>query len=243
MYNTHFYVERKSDNSPVTLADKNADKIIRKILEESDFYIMSEEEPILPYHERKSMKCLWIVDPVDGTKEFVKKNGEFTTNIALIENGIPIIGVVGIPTQKKIYFGSLTTGSGIISTSENALPETFIQLPYIKNDATLRLIGSRSHMNVSTLKFIEQLTEIHKDVEVLTYGSSIKLCKVAEGYADVYPRFSPISEWDVAAGHAVIKYAGGKVINPMNGNEITYNKEDLDQYPFIALRKGMTLPY
>lgn len=242
VYNTHFDIEYKDDDSPVTLADRNADKTIRSYLQPSGYYVMSEEEPVIPYPERKTLSRLWIVDPLDGTKEFVKRNGEFTTNIALIEDGIPVIGIVGLPVHNLIYFGAKGLGSGKIRLSVHENTDWYQPLPFSAGNNPPRLIASRSHKGQATDAYVALLEKKYGKMELLTFGSSLKLCKVAEGQADIYPRISPISEWDVAAGHAILKYAGGHVLNPFTYEEITYNKENLEQYPFVAVRKGINLP-
>jgi len=243
VYNSHFDIGYKEDASPVTLADRKADATIRRHLEPAGIYIMSEEAPILPYSERHHLTHLWIVDPMDGTKEFIKRNGEFTTNIALTENGIPVLGVIGVPVAQEIYFAAEGLGAfrAVLHSAGNTLAslmERASPLPLPSRTRPVRIMGSRSHTNDTTREFFEKFSRLYPGSEIMAGGSSLKLCRIAEGTIDLYPRFSPINEWDVAAGDAIIRFAGGTVTDPDTGELLRYNKESLLQYPFVAKAAG-----
>ena len=236
VYNTDFGFELKKDNSPLTIADKKCNKKIEEILHDSKIPILSEEGKQLNYEERKNWKYLWIVDPLDGTKEFIKKNGEFTVNVALVKNNQPIIGVIYVPAKNILYFSNKNVGSYKSTVSVNefkdlASIEELIResekLPIIKNSSKHVIVASRSHMSKETKDFVDSRIEIKENVEIVSIGSSLKICMVAEGKADVYPRLAPTMEWDVAAGHSIAKYSGFKILNYDNGTELTYNKENL----------------
>lgn len=242
IYNTDFEVEYKKDESPLTIADKNANEIIMSFLKNTAIPVLSEEGRSIPYEERKGWTSLWIVDPLDGTKEFVKRNGEFTVNIALIENSVPVLGVVYVPVTDELYFGDLDSGafklldaSLVYSSSENWV-EKANKLPLKrKDDYKFTAVASRSHLNKETSDFIDELKKEHDDVQIISRGSSLKICMIAEGNADVYPRFAPTSEWDTAAGHAVVKAMGGKVLQSENRNEeLKYNKKNILNPWFIV---------
>ena len=231
IYKRDFEVEFKADDSPLTEADKAAHHIIVDALEETGLPILSEESKTVPYEERKAWTKYWLVDPLDGTKEFIKKNGEFTVNIALIENGRPVMGVVYAPVLKTIYYG-LVPENGEQRTEDGAwkftdcadksvddilkssvsLPITNNQSPITRGEAALRVVASRSHCNDETHAFIQSLENEFGKVELVSSGSSLKLCLVAEGSADVYPRIAPTMEWDTAAAQAVVEASGGRVV-------------------------------
>ena len=242
VYNKDFEVEFKDDNSPLTLADKKSDDVIAAYLSKTDYPVLSEEGKTISFKKRKEWKTFWIVDPLDGTKEFIKRNGEFTVNIALIENNIPILGVIYIPVQQSLYFANVHLGSykvnQIVSTNNlNSLSEYLSKgnrLPLIKRDETFTIVGSKSHMTKETEKFIEELEKVHGKIEVVSKGSSLKICMVAEGKANIYPRFALTMEWDVAAGHAIVKYAGKNIYNAKTKTELAYNTETLLNPWFIV---------
>ena len=247
VYKNEFDVKYKEDNSPLTTADTRSNEIINKYLVETRIPILSEEGKTTPFHERKKWEYFWIVDPLDGTKEFVKRNGEFTVNIALVHRNKPILGVIYIPVQKCLYFAS--SGTGSIKTenindnkanySINTLQKQGQLLPLKKSNETYTIVGSKSHMTPETETYINRLKENHGKIEVFSKGSSLKICMVAEGLADEYPRFAPTMEWDIAAGHAIVKYAGGKLLNYETNEEFTYNSETLINPWFIVKRKGL----
>jgi 3'(2'), 5'-bisphosphate nucleotidase len=234
--NESFDVDFKSDDSPLTKADLAAHDIIISHLKDTDIPILSEEGKHLDYEIRKTWDSLWIVDPIDGTKEFIKKNGEFTVNIALVENQIPILGVIYVPALKELYFASKELGSYKVNditefTSLEEITEIAEKLPL--NEKTnlqknkFTVVASKSHLSKETEDYIEELEKEHGEVITLSKGSSLKLCMVAEGMADEYPRFAPTMEWDTAAGQAICKYAGKTVIDYKTKKEMVYNREEL----------------
>tara|TARA_R110002072_G_scaffold172324_10_gene326411 strand:+ start:692 stop:1489 length:798 start_codon:yes stop_codon:yes gene_type:complete len=241
VYARDFDVILKDDSSPLTEADQAANKVIVSLLEQTLIPIISEENKQLPYETRKSWKLCWIVDPLDGTKEFIKKNDEFTVNIALVEQGNPVLGVILVPATKELYFAIVSEGKAykVELDDENQGGESIFAkatpiLPH-KDATLLRVVGSRSHMNDETRHFLETLKkESIKELKIVSKGSSLKLCLIAEGAADVYPRFAPTMEWDTAAGHAICRAAGVKVIDIHTGNEMRYNKENLLNNYFIV---------
>lgn len=241
VYNTEFNAEIKNDKSPLTEADIRANDIINIFLKPTNIPIISEENKQIDYGIRKNWKTCWIVDPVDGTKEFVKRNGEFTVNIALVTDGKPQIGVIYAPVTKEIYAAVVINKTAFKSklkshtSSINEVLELAIPLkPKESNASALELVGSRSHMNQETLNFIETLKKEDKQVEVVSKGSSLKFCLIAEGLADIYPRFAPTMEWDTAAGQAICNAVGVKVISQQTNKSLNYNKENLLNPWFIV---------
>jgi len=216
IYQSDFEVETKDDQSPLTAADKAAHTLICKELERltPDIPVWSEESATIPYSERSTWNQFWLVDPLDGTKEFIKKNGEFTVNIALIQGHEPVLGVVHVPAMKRDYYGHLGGGAFI---SESAGPAAPIQVSS-SAQSPLRVVGSRSHRGNSLEAFLSQVG----DHEMVPMGSSLKICLVAAGDADIYPRLGPTSEWDTAAAHAVVASAGGEVVD-LDGQALRYN--------------------
>ncbi len=234
IYARDFEVEIKEDKSPLTEADKKSNAVILEGLKNlyPDIPFISEETKQTSYEERKHWKRFWLIDPIDGTKEFIKKNGEFTVNIALIEEGIPVVGIVHLPAQNKTYYGVKGVGS-FKSQDENQKSEIRNTTHYSAKQKVI-VVGSRSHLSPETLQFVEDLKAQGKEVEFRSSGSSLKLCLVAEGEADVYPRFGPTMEWDTAAAHAVALYAGKNVINYETKQPLVYNKETLLNPWFIV---------
>ena len=224
IYNKDFNIEYKDDKSPLTQADKASHNIIVEGLKKYNLPLLSEEGKSIPYEERKNWQTFWMIDPLDGTKEFIKKNGEFTVNIALIYKNEPIFGIVYAPVLNWIYFND----------NENAYKienDKIIRLPIKRNDDKFIIVASRSHLNEETKKFIKSLTN---DYDFISVGSSLKLCLVAEGKADIYPRLAPTMEWDTAAADAIVRKSGKKVYNYENKLPIHYNKENLLNPRFIA---------
>lgn len=242
VYENEFEVETKTDNSPLTEADKRSHHAIKDALEPLNIDLLSEEGKLLSYEERKNWKKFWLIDPLDGTKEFIKRNGEFTVNIALVENGYPVAGVVHVPVTGKTYYGSAEAGSFAFTYDphSSASIEDYInsasKLPDAQAPAVYTVVASRSHNTPETENFIEEKRKQHGEVECISSGSSIKLCLVAEGKANVYPRLAPTMEWDTAAGHAVAKFAGCNVYNSETGKELEYNKENLLNPWFVVER-------
>ena len=234
VYSKDFSVETKNDSSPLTEADKKSNEVIlvelKKMYPEIPF--ISEENKLTLYEERKKWKRFWLIDPLDGTKEFIKKNGEFTVNIALIEEGVPVVGVVYVPAQRKTYYGA--KGIGSFKSENGNAPVEIKNLQHYSTKDKVVVVGSRSHLSEETLQFVENLKVSGKEVEFLSSGSSLKFCLVAEGAADVYPRFGPTMEWDTAAAQAVAVYAGKKVINYETRHSLIYNKENLLNPWFIV---------
>ena len=232
VYNSDFEVENKSDNSPLTIADKNCNEVIEHFLKKTNLPVLSEEGASIDFAERKKWKYFWLVDPLDGTKEFIKRNGEFTVNIAMIFEGEPIMGVIYVPVKQHLYFAMDGIGSykiKINSFVENIddLVLSAARLPIINDRNNYVIVGSRSHMTKETEVFFEEKKKKYDNIEVLSVGSSLKLCMVAEGRADVYPRYAPTMEWDTGAGHAIAKFAGFSVTQHNSSNDVVYNKKDL----------------
>jgi len=234
IYQKDFDIEFKADESPLTEADKAAHNIIEQGLKEldsknnADIPLLSEEGKNIPYSIRKNWEYFWMVDPVDGTKEFIKRNGEFTVNIALIHQGISVLGVVYAPALNQMYWAK--KGEGAFKDG-GKLP-----LKTAKQRDTYKVVASRSHMSDETKRFIDEI-ETDKKKELIAIGSSLKICLVAEGEADIYPRLGPTMEWDTAAANAVVLEAGGRVsvYEKANiANQLIYNKEDLLNPFFIV---------
>ena len=234
-----FDIQIKSDSSPLTKADLAAHNIIVARLKSSGIPILSEEDADISFSERSKWNRFWLVDPLDGTKEFIKKNDEFTVNIALIENGKPILGIVYLPVLESIYFASKEKGSFYQNKiSIEAIDKTIAsaeQLPRAL-PSVYTVVGSRSHMNEQTTNYISQLEKEKGAVNIISKGSSLKLCMVAEGSAHEYPRFGPTMEWDTAAGHAVALYSGAQVTKDDKLTDLKYNKENLLNPFFIVKR-------
>ncbi len=225
-----FSTEIKSDQSPLTAADKNAHIAIFNILSATNLPILSEEGKQIGFDERSKWDEFWMVDPLDGTKEFIKRNGEFTVNIALIRNGEPVLGIVYAPVLDKVWYGDTDSGAFVIESFSKQYTENTIKQIAIRADHNLRpftVVGSRSHASKETEDYINTLKETYGELNFVSMGSSLKLCMVAEGRANVYPRFAPTMEWDTAAGHAVASAAGCEVINVETKSPLTYNKENL----------------
>lgn len=249
VYETNFNVEYKQDKTPVTMADKNASDTIIDTLKNFNIPVLSEEGDPINFETRKEWSRLWIIDPLDGTKEFVKRNGEFTVNIALIENNAPVLGVIYSPVFKDIYFSAKGVGAfkinhvdfipfiGVIQTS--SLEDLFRvakKLPTVSNRKNYVVVASRSHMSSETHYHIENIKHHHQNVEIVSTGSSIKMCWVAEGIADEYPRFGPTMEWDTAAGQAILEESKACLIDFKTNQVMKYNRENLLNNWFIAKR-------
>ena len=259
-----FEVEEKDDKSPLTLADRRSHEVIVNYLTKLDIPILSEEGRDIPYLERNKWDTYWLIDPLDGTKEFIKKNGEFTVNIAMIRKKKPVAGVVYVPDRDTLYFAS--TEIGAYKADAHQIAELLIgqkersdQLaglsasepgPRLKNLMGLSTIlpvnqstnrpytiaGSRSHATPELEAFVAQKRREQGEVEFISAGSSLKLCLVAEGRADIYPRTGPTMEWDTAAGQAVVECSGGKVYKYDTEEPLGYNKENLLNPWFVAVR-------
>ena len=240
IYNSEdFNVEVKGDGSPLTRADKAAHMVITEGLEKHfpEIPVLSEEGKNIPYETRKSWRTFFLVDPLDGTKEFIKRNGEFTVNIALIQEGNPIAGVVYAPVLDTMYAAEIDASGQWQLETRNLKPETSHQKPETRNQKPYRIVASRSHNNELTEAFIEEKRKEHGAVEIVPMGSSLKICLVAEGKADVYPRLGPTMEWDTAAAHAVALAAGCTVLEYESNTPLKYNKENLLN-PFFIVASG-----
>ena len=241
IYAQDFDVEIKSDNSPLTIADKNANEVINSYLKNTNIDIISEENKQIAFENRKDWNPFWMVDPLDGTKEFVKRNGEFTVNIALIENNKPALGVIYVPVSKTLYYGIVSEQKAYKSVlkshafSEVQLGNSTDEIQPNKDTSKLvKIVGSRSHKSPDTEAFIQSVEKSGKQVEIVSKGSSLKFCLVAEGNADLYPRYAPTMEWDTAAGHAICNAVGLKVNQVPGTEELQYNKENLLNPYFIV---------
>jgi 3'(2'), 5'-bisphosphate nucleotidase len=260
VYKQEFDVSYKKDRSPLTLADRRSHDIIVDHLtdpSEKSLPILSEEGKDIPFEQRRSWEYFWLIDPLDGTKEFIKRNGEFTVNIALIYQHRPVLGVIYAPVNNIFYFASegfgafrlkndnvfkLLEGKASEIERDSVLKEILKQsdrLPYDDtpldpNDSKLVIVGSRSHPSKEFEAFVKTMKKQHEKVDVISSGSSLKLCLVAEGRADIYPRLGPTMEWDTAAGQAIVEQANGSVLNYETGEPLQYNKENLLNSWFIV---------
>ena len=233
VYGSDFEVQHKSDQSPVTQADLAAHRVIEAGLAalKPRLPVFSEESEPPPYAERRNWRRYWLVDPLDGTREFVNRNGEFTVNIALIEDGRPRLGLVGAPCLDQLFMGDVANGwaekrAGGQSTPLAGRPMTQQQ--------SLTVVASRSHGNERLERYLDALAQTFPQIERRPMGSSLKLCLLAEGLADLYPRLGPTSEWDIAAADAVLSAAGGAV-RQLDGQPLAYNKADVLNPDFIAV--------
>jgi 3'(2'), 5'-bisphosphate nucleotidase len=235
IYDSGFTVQHKEDNSPLTLADLESQRVIIEGLTTvtPGVPILSEESAQAPWAERQAWRELWVVDPLDGTREFVKRNGEFTVNIALVVDHEPVLGVVCAPAKGLLYWGG--AGIGAFSRHEGAA-ETPIRVA--DPQRPLRVVGSRSHLSPQTAAYLARL-----EPHVMTgIGSSLKFCLIADGKADLYPRFGPTSEWDTAAGQALLEAAGGRVTR-LDGHRLRYNcRESVINGDFLAFSNPSVLP-
>jgi 3'(2'), 5'-bisphosphate nucleotidase len=241
VYDTAFNVELKDDKSPLTEADKKANEIINSFLILTRIPIISEENKQTEYSIRKTWNTCWVVDPVDGTKEFIKRNGEFTVNIALVTEGRPLLGVIYVPESKVLYFADVDKNEGFKAelnshktSIEDILEKARPLEPKDRNSNPIQVVGSRSHMSQETLDFMDSLKSNGTQVEVVSKGSSLKFCLIAEGNADVYPRFAPTMEWDTAAGQAICNAVGIQVLSSDTNKPLLYNKENLLNSSFLV---------
>ena len=235
-----FDVEIKGDNSPLTKADTASHNVIMSFLTKTDIPVLSEEGKSIAYKERKIWRQLWIVDPIDGTKEFIKRNGEFTVNIALIENQKPILGVIFVPAKGDLYFSTKEIGAYKFSVDLelfdlDTLVSKASKIPFEREDKTFTIVASRSHMSSETEAYVQQMRDIHGEVNLISKGSSLKLCMVAEGVANCYPRFAPTMEWDTAAGQAICEHAGFQVIDWGTKENMLYNRGELLNNWFLVI--------
>lgn len=240
VYSGDFKVSLKSDASPLTDADKKANEAINVILKRTNIPLISEEDKQIDFEERKKIERWWMIDPLDGTKEFIKKNGEFTVNIALIQNKRPVLGVIYVPATKTLYYAIVADNKGYKAQLDNhffshAIKEKanlLVPNPSLENKVIV--VASRSHLSPETESYITNLEQSQKKVDLISAGSSLKFCLLAEGKATIYPRFSPTMEWDTAAGHAICNAVGLKVMQINLNKELEYNKENLLNPFFIV---------
>ncbi len=264
VYQGDIDVAYKDDNTPLTLADQRAhDAILDQLRIESLRHIplLSEEGKHIPYTERRSWEKFWLVDPLDGTKEFVKRRNEFSVNIALIQNNRPVLGVVFAPATDSMYFAAAGFGSYKLENLEiiekmesdvgnyrqdnsllvdlvDSAKKLPIHQPTDRSGDKLTLVGSRSHATKALTDLVHRLKQQYREVELIPAGSSMKFCRVAEGSAGAYPRFGPTMEWDTAAGHCVVEQSGGAVLRMIEKTPLDYNKEDLHNPGFICIGKN-----
>ena len=228
IYKSDFDYQIKRDLSPITAADRLSHKIITERLKilTPEIPILSEENCNIPFKVRSQWADYWLIDPLDGTKEFINNNGEFTVNIALIENNTPILGIIHIPISHETYWGSKNKGSFYLNANDDA-----VNISVSNNHQNpIRIVASRSHPSEMLNYVLEKII----NYEIIKIGSSIKFCHIASGQADCYPRFGPTSEWDTAAGEAIVRYAGGHMVT-LNGNLMQYNaKKDYLNPNFIV---------
>jgi 3'(2'), 5'-bisphosphate nucleotidase len=249
IYHSDYETRFKDDQSPLTSADLAAHEIISEKLKQTNLPVLSEEGRNIPYESRKNWKMWWLVDPLDGTKEFIKRNGEFTVNIALMSGNSPIAGVIYLPVKSLLYFGSPEIGSYRLA-QEGALPHSVSlsqliteaeKLPLSDSGNRIKILASRSHGNAETDDFINKLQLKHPGLSLQNAGSSYKFCLLAEGSATHYPRFGPTMEWDIAAGVAILLNAGGKIITWPERESPCFNKPELLNPWFVAVRNGVEL--
>ncbi|MBU2954473.1 3'(2'),5'-bisphosphate nucleotidase CysQ [Marinobacter sp. F3R08] len=226
IYQSDFKVGFKSDHSPITAADTASHEIIVRGLRHisRDIPILSEEGKDIPWEERRHWRRFWLVDPIDGTRDFTQRSGEFTVNIAMIEDGEPVMGVVIAPALKEAFWGVVGEGAHLRDRTGKVR-----RIRVAEPTAVKRVVASKNHLNEETRSFIDKLGE-H---ELVRAGSSLKFCRIAEGHADIYPRLGPTCEWDTGAGQAVLMAAGGKV-QTLDGKPLSYGKEDVLNPFFIA---------
>lgn len=226
IYESNFKVEYKEDQSPITAADVASHEVIIHGLRNisRDIPILSEEGKSIPWEERRHWHRFWLIDPIDGTKDFTQRTGEFTVNIALIEKGEPVMGVVTAPALKEVYWG--VVGEGAYKRDRMGKVH---RIRVAEPKEAKRVVASKNHLNEETRQFIDTLGE-H---ELVQAGSSLKFCRIAEGHADIYPRLGPTCEWDTAAAHAVLLAAGGR-IETLEGETLRYGKENVLNPFFVA---------
>ena len=245
-YGSEVAVESKADSSPLTAADLAAHEVILETLQGgSSLPVLSEESKEVPFSERSAWERFWLVDPLDGTKEFINQNGEFTVNIALVEAGRPVLGVVYVPALSRLYFGGEDIGAFLqevapenVGSIETELDNRILLSTKLSgapaNDSNYTIIGSRSHGSPEYESFVSELRTRHPNAQTISAGSSLKFCRVVEGAANIYPRLGRTMEWDTAAGHALVNAVGKKVCVFESDEELSYNKDDLGNPWFVV---------
>ena len=238
IYVQDFEKIEKADGSPVTAADLKSSKIIRKHLKETNIPITGEEVVKEPYSVRKKWKHSWCIDPLDGTKEFIKKNGEFVINIALIDNQKAIFGLIASPVKEEIMIGGPSFGAYQFNFANALEPDKWAKLPQLTSlNKPIQLISSRSHYSGDLLSLVDFIEENYGKVSSQQMGSALKFFDLVKGVSDIYPRFAPTMEWDIAAGQAIYEAVGGEVLQRGNGLPLIYNKENLKNPYFVASKK------
>ena len=238
IYAEDFESYEKEDGSPLTQADLASTKVIHAILSPLEIPITGEETDKIDFETRKNWRECWCVDPLDGTKEFIKKNGEFAVNIALIQDGKSVFGVIASPVWEQVIFGSEETGVFELHFDYLNQPHQWKKIDEPENiNLPLRMVSSRSHASASFDLLVNNLKKISPEIEYRQKGSSLKFFDLANGTVDVYPRFAPTMEWDIAAGQIILETLGGKVVEAESGLPLMYNKENLLNPHFIACTK------
>lgn len=231
IYQTDFVVQRKEDHTLLTEADSASNRVLQDAL--NDLYpevpIISEESKQIPYSVRKNWDTVWLIDPLDGTREFVKRNGEFTINVALIQHAKPIMGLVYVPVSGLAYTAAL--GKGAHRWKDGASEPIKCATP----KDSIVIAASRSHVSRDVQKLVLSLRTRYRSIEYISAGSALKFCLIAEGRAHMYPRFGTTMEWDTAAGQILVEEAGGGVVDMINQESLMYNKEDLRNPSFSAV--------
>ncbi|MBN2524289.1 MAG: 3'(2'),5'-bisphosphate nucleotidase CysQ [Bacteroidales bacterium] len=230
-YKNDLDVLLKDDHSPLTLADLESNEVINKYLNQTDLPVLSEENKIMPFVTRSKWKMLWLVDPLDGTKEFINKKSDYTINIALIENSQPVLGVVFVPAKSVLYYGMKDMGSYRVKVGKDAVVESLLKTSKKIHAGSVHtklvIVASKSHLSDDTRQFIRKLEKNTGPCDIRSYGSSLKLCMIADGSADIYPRLGPTMEWDTAASHAVAEFAGCRIVSLPARKPVEYNKRNL----------------
>jgi 3'(2'), 5'-bisphosphate nucleotidase len=240
IYQQDFSFLDKTDGSPVTKADLAASACIEEILAPLGIPITGEESDKAPYEQRQHWQQSWCIDPLDGTKEFIKRNDEFVVNIALIENGKPIFGLIASPVQEEILLGSKEIGVFVLHFKDLDQMESWKRLSIPKKlNKPLVMTCSRSHHSGPVLQIINELKAQGHELDYIKKGSALKFFDLATGRADIYPRFAPTMEWDIAAGQAILEALGGEIVNAETGEPLLYNKANLVNPYFIARSKAM----
>ncbi len=230
LYNFGLSVQHKQDQSPVTAADLISHKVVTSfLLKHFAFPVLSEEGKSIDVEKRQQWETFWLVDPLDGTKEFINRNGEFTVNIALIKQGVPVMGIIYLPAKDILYYAARKKGAYKVENNRCR------RLPFDQKREGTIVVGSRSHPSLEFELFVRKLQEKNHSITMVPAGSALKFCLVAEGAADLYPRLAPTMEWDTAAGQLIVEEAGGSVVEADNGRPLRYNKSDLENPHFIAI--------
>jgi len=233
VYGSTIQADLKADRSPVTAADRISHEILTDHLRRhTSFPILSEEGKDIPYDERRQWETFWLLDPLDGTKEFLSRNGEFTVNAALIDHGLPVLGAIYVPVKDLLY--TAIRGNGAYRTGQGAT----VRLPLGQRPRACTVVGSRSHASPAYEAYLRELRAGYGELVLLSAGSSLKFCLVAEGAADLYPRMGTTMEWDTAAGQLIVEEAGGHVVEAASGAQLRYNKADLRNPHFIVSGRG-----